>query len=66
MAQETLELLDELQTGRLAPFAPVNARSIVDRSARQSSAPFAPAETDCMAGHVRLELGNVEFSDGKF
>ena len=24
------------------------------------------AETDCVAGHVRLELGNVEFSDGKF
>jgi len=23
-------------------------------------------ETDCVAGHVRLELGNVEFSDGKF
>jgi hypothetical protein len=23
-------------------------------------------ETDYVAGHVRLELGNVEFSDGKF
>ena len=26
----------------------------------------ALVETDCMPGHVRLELGNVEFSDGKF
>jgi len=22
-------------------------------------APFSPTETDCMAGHVRLELANV-------